>query len=293
MAEDSGARVAVITGASSGIGLEAAKALAAAGWRVIGQGRDPARTAIAAELIARAAGVDGRTEMLCADLSLLREAGRLADEIAGRTGRVDVLLNNAGGLGAERRVTDEGNEATFAGNHLGHFLLTRRLLPLLRIAAAAEGPGAVRVINTSSSAHAGVDGLDWDDLQSLANFNPGLAYNRAKLANLLFTRALAQRLAADAITVHAVHPGVVDTNFFNPADPVMQRYREAHRQTLLSPAEGADTLLWLATAESPGGDSGGYFHARRAVSSSPAGADVAAAERLWTESEKIISRAGL
>src|SRR5947209_2777719 len=126
MEERAAPRVAVVTGASSGIGLATAKALAAQGWRIIAHGRDPGR-ATAAEAEIRAAAAPGaRVEMIRADLSLVREAVRLADEIAARTDRIDVLLNNAGGAPKEQVITPEGNEATFTGNHLGHFVLTNR-----------------------------------------------------------------------------------------------------------------------------------------------------------------------
>ncbi|CAN7195169.1 SDR family NAD(P)-dependent oxidoreductase [Phenylobacterium sp. LjRoot225] len=287
------ARVAVVTGASSGIGLEAAKALAAAGWRVIGVGRDPGRSAAAEAEIRAAAAAEGRVEMLKADLSLMADAARLAQEVAARTDRVDVLLNNAGGIGKERVVTSEGAEATFAGNHLGHFLLTSRLLPLLRAAAADQPRGAVRVVNVSSSAHLQSSGLDFDDLQRLGNFSTVGAYANAKLANILFTRELAKRLSADGIVAHAMHPGLVATNFASRGDETMQRYYEGKKDLAITAQAGADTLIWLATAEEPGSATGGYFHNRAPGELSPAAQDEAAAERLWAESEALIARAGV
>ncbi|CAN7600259.1 SDR family NAD(P)-dependent oxidoreductase [Phenylobacterium sp. LjRoot219] len=275
--------VAVVTGASSGIGKEAARALAARGWRVIGVGRDPERTG-AAEADLRAAG---DVAMIRADLASLREARRAADGIAARVERIDVLLNNAGGVTADRVVTAEGNEGTFAGNHLGPFLLTNRLLPLLRAAAASAPAGRVRIVNTSSSGHEQAPGFDWDDLQMLQGFISGRAYCNAKLANVLHARALARRLADDRIVAHAMHPGVVHSNFVSHADEGMQRYM----QTLegMTPEEGADTLVWLATADEPGRSTGGYFHKRQAVPMSPAAQDDALAERLWAASETLVS----
>lgn len=286
-------RVAVITGASSGIGKAAAQALANQGWRVIGLGRDPQRTAAALQEIRAVAAPGAQVDMIRADLSLMAEAARAAREIATRTERVDVLLNNAGGVNKELVLTVEGLESTFAGNHLGHFVLTTRLLPQLRAAAAASSPGATRIISVSSSGHERSPGLDWNDLQLLGNFSTGGAYTNAKLANILFTRALAKRLASDGIVAHAMHPGVVDSNFANHADTAMQRYMQTLKDVSVSPEEGADTLVWLATATEPGRTTGGYYHRRAAVPTSAAAQDDAAAGRLWVHSEALVSGVGV
>src|SRR3546814_400562 len=172
-------RVAVVTGASSGIGKSAAKALARQGWRVIGVGRDAARCA-AAEAELRAAASAANVEMIRADLSLLADAARAAGDIAARTDRIDVLINNAGGVGSQMLMTAEGNEATFASNHLGPFVLTNLLLPRLRQAATTAAPGGVRILATSSAGPRYCTGLDWDDLQRTRDFTPGGAYTSAK-----------------------------------------------------------------------------------------------------------------
>jgi NAD(P)-dependent dehydrogenase (short-subunit alcohol dehydrogenase family) len=159
------------------------------------------------------------------------------------------------------------------------------LLPLLKSTAAQSPRGATRIVNVSSAAHEISKGLDWDDLQMFENFVPIRAYCNAKLANLLFTRALAQRLEHSNIVVHAMHPGAVDTNFVARADQGTQRYMRT--QSLLTAEQGADTLIWLATAAAPGETTGQYFHNRTAVPPSAAANDVEAAERLWQESEKL------
>src|SRR5260370_710155 len=253
-------RVAVVTGASSGIGKETAKALAAQGWRVIAIGRDPGRSA-AAEKEIRTASSGGKVDMIHADLALMAEAARAARDIATCTDRIDVLVNNAGGMAKRKVMTSEGYEENFAGNHLGPFLLTTRLLPLLRRAAAAAPRGSVRIINTSSDASEMVKGLPWDDLQMRDNYSPGAAYCHAKLANVLFARGLAKRLAGDGIVAHAVHPGTVDSNFITHAEERTQAY--IRTLAPLTPAQGADTLIWLATAGEPGKSSGGYFYQRK------------------------------
>jgi NAD(P)-dependent dehydrogenase (short-subunit alcohol dehydrogenase family) len=285
------ARVAVVTGASSGIGLETARALAAAGWRVIGVGRDPERSAAALAEIRAAAAMETEVEMLRADLALMADTVRLAQDIATRTHRIDVLVNNAGGTCRARVVTPEGNEATFAGNHLGPFLLTNRLMSLLHAAAAEQPRGAVRIINTVSSAHEYSPGLDWSDLQMLNHFAATQAYCNAKLANVLFTRALAKRAAPHGIVVHAVHPGLVGTRFASYGDDAMRQHFETNADKVISPKEGADTLIWLATAREPGDTTGGYFFQRAPGTVSPLGQDEAAAERLWIESDCLVAGA--
>lgn len=279
-------RVAVITGASSGLGLETARALAAKGWRVIATGRNPERSARAEQAI-REASTNGQVDMLVADLALMAEAERLASGIAALADRVDVLVNNAGGMAAEKVITAEGLEENFAGNHLGPFVLTNRLLPLLKRAAADAPKGSVRIINTSSDASEMVPTLNLEDLQNLDNYSVGLAYCSGKLANVLFARALAKRLKDDGIVAHSMHPGTVDSNFFaNLGEETM-----AHVSTLnmVTPEQGADTLIWLATAEEPGQSSGGYFYHRAPRNPNPLIDDDAFIDRLWNESEKLVA----
>lgn len=291
MAQQLEMRVAVVTGASSGIGKAAAKALAAQGWHVIGHGRDAARTAAAEAEIRAAAAPGARIDMIRGDLSLLSDTARMADEIKALTGKVHALLCNAGGARADYIITPEGNEVTFAGNHLGHFLLTDRLMPLLRAAAASSPAGTVRVISVSSSGHEASPPIDWDDLQRTRAWVSGQAYCLAKLCNILFTHELAKRAAADGIIAHAMHPGVVASNFASHCEPGMKSYMA----TLdgLPPEIAADTLVWLASAPEAGRTTGGYFHDRQAVSPAPAALDDEAAARLWAESEKLIERAGV
>ncbi len=286
-------RVIVITGASSGIGKSAAKALATQGWRIIGVGRNPDRCAKAeAELRAIAPGA--QVNMIRADLSLMSDAARAADAVASLTDRIDVLINNAGGVGKERVMTTEGNEATFASNHLGPFLFTQRLLPLLRAAVPGSNPGAVRVIATSSKGHEGCPGMDWADLQHIQKFSSATAYMSAKLANILFTRALAKRLQNDGIVAHAMEPGIVlDSNFTSHADTAMQSYLATCTDVAVSSDEAAQTLVWLATAPEAGRSTGGYYYESKPRATSAAAQDDAAADRLWAESEALIARSGI
>jgi len=278
--------VAVITGASSGIGKETAKALASRGWHVIALGRHPDRTT-AAEAEIRAAAAGGQVDMIRADLSRIAQANQAADRIAELAPRIDVLINNAGGMASKQIITPEGLDENFAGNHLGPFTLTNRLLPLLRRSAASALPGRVRIINTSSDGGEMIPDLNWDDLQLADNWIAGRAYCQGKLANVMHARALAARLANDGIVVHAVHPGTVDTNFITHTDASTQ----AHIRTRpsISAKAGAEALIWLATDEEPGRTSGLYFHKQQVMPPNPVALDDDAVERLWRESERLIA----
>lgn len=277
--------VAVVTGASSGIGRATARRLAALGWTVLGVGRDPARCAAAEAEIAAA----GKFTMLRGDFTLMSEVARVAREIRSRTSRLDVLINNAGGVRDRRIVTAEGTEATFAANHLAPFLLTRELLPVLTSTAAHRPAGAVRVLAVSSAAHR-IGELDWDDLQSLQHFRAAVAYGRAKLANILFTRELARRAAPAGVVAQAMHPGVVASNFATHGDAAMQAHMAA--ADTVPPEEPAEALVWLATAAEGGRDGGRYFHRETSETPSEAAQDDEAAARLWSASEELLAELG-
>jgi NAD(P)-dependent dehydrogenase (short-subunit alcohol dehydrogenase family) len=281
--------VAVVTGASSGIGKSTAIKLAALGWQVIGVGRDPRRSAAAEAEIAAAAG-DGGFTMLRADFTLMAEVKRVADQVASRTERLDVLVNNAGGVRDRQYITAEGTEATFAANHLAPFLLTRELMPLLKASAATRPPGTTRVIAVSSTAHRMAEGLDWDDLQSLGDVQPTFAYGRAKLANILFTRELARRAEPDGIVAQVMHPGRVASNFAAHGDEGMRAYMAS--ADTVPPDEPAETLTWLATEPEGGHPGGRYFHQKAEETPAAAAQDDAAARRLWTESETLLAKLG-
>ena len=280
-----GQKVAVVTGASSGIGLVTARALAAQGMRVIGVGRNPDRCAAAEAELRKS----GDVEMLRADLSLMAEVERLAAEIVGRTDRIDVLVNNAGAMAGEMMMTGEGLEANFAANHVGPFLLTQRLMPLLLKAAEGAPAGSVRILMTASDASEMGPPLNFDDMQSLGNFNPGLAYCLGKLANVMFARALSVRLAGTGIVAHSMAPGATDTPFFdNGTAESRERTRGIPKLTV---EQGADTLIWLATAEEPGQSSGGYWERRAPRKPNPQVEDGEALVRFWDASEKLVAGA--
>ena len=273
-------RTAVVTGASAGIGLVVARELAKSGWRVIGVGRDAGRAAAAQHAIDAAAPGSSFT-MLRADLSLMGDVRQLARDIAEETDAIHLLVNNAGGTPARRIVTQDGFEQCFAGNHLGPFLLTQELLPLIERA----GEGA-QIINVASVAHRFIKDIQWDDLQMERKFDPGKAYSQSKLANILFTRALARRLADIGIRVNAVHPGFVQSNFASHGNAIVRLIYRLGTPFALTPEQGADTILWLAAERNPG--TGGYFSKRRLAPLTPAASDEAGAERLWCISEDLL-----
>lgn len=281
--------VAVVTGASAGVGLATAKALLAIGWRIIGTGRDAERCARAQTELQRIAADPALAVVLQADLAEMPEVVALAKDICSLTQRVDTLINNAGGACADYRLTSEGNEYTLAGNHFGHFLLTQQLLPTLRATAKMRGEGAVRVISVSSTGHEYAPTTNWEDLTQPQAYVPGQAYCRAKLANILFTRELARRVAADGIVAHAMHPGVVASNFISHLDDTMR----AHMETLDGdpPEVPAKTLVWLATDPEPGRCSGLYWHDCKPVEPSATAKDDDQAAQLWAVSEAVVRRA--
>src|SRR5882757_2889079 len=197
----------VATGATSGIGEAAVVALAAMGARIVLVARDEARAkATMQKLEAKAPGLDHRLHL--ADLSSMAETRKVGAAIAASEPRIDVLINNAGALFSKRRVTPEGLELTFALNHMAYFVLTEALLDKLVASAPA------RIISTSSVAHDGAS-LDFSDLQSAKGYGGLKVYGRSKLANILFTRELARRLAGTGVTANCLHPGVVATRFGN------------------------------------------------------------------------------
>lgn len=280
---EAGTKVAVVTGASAGLGLEAARHLLRDGWSVIAVGRDAARCAAAeAEL-----GGEGALTFLRVDLSLLREARDLAARIADLTDRVDLLANNAGGMTDTLRRTEEGLEQNIAGNYLGPFVLTKELLPLLRAAARQDPSGVARIVNTSSDGSEMIPGINLDDLQNGDNWSEGLAYCTGKLANVLHARALAARYADEGIVAHAFHPGTVASNFFAHVPASTRSHTDA--LVKISPAEGADTLVWLATSDVAARTNGGYWYRREPRIPNPVVEDPAVVARLWQVSEDLAS----
>jgi retinol dehydrogenase-12 len=285
VAQSSGAMAGttvLVTGATQGIGKETALGLLRIGARVGIAGRDPARTeAVARELREQVPG--GVVDAFVADLSLAREARRLADEVKRRYQRLQVLLNNAGAIFGERQLTAEGLERTFALNHLSYFILANELLGLLR----ASGPS--RIVNVASEAHRR-GRLDFEDLQS-RSYSAFRAYSTSKLENILFTRELSRRLAeaGSQVTANSLHPGVIASGFGRNNGGVFGLLIQAAAPFLATPQKGARTSIHLASSPDLARVSGKYFKASREAAPSRAAQDDAASRRLWVETEKIAS----
>ncbi len=272
-------KTVVATGATSGIGEAAVLSLAQMGARIVFIARDERRAeATLMKLETKAPGLGHRLHL--ADLSLMAEAHRAGQAIAASEQRIDVLINNAGAVFADRRITSEGLELTFALNHMAHFVLTQTL----REKFVASAPA--RVVSTSSMAHQGVS-LDFSDLQSARRYNGWQAYGRSKLANILFTRELARRLAAAGVTANSFHPGVVATRFGSAAGGLTGLLLPLARPFFSSPGEGAATLVYLASSPDVAKVTGEYFAKRKVDKPSAAARDDAAAKKLWEASEAL------
>ena len=272
-------RRAIVTGANSGVGLETARGLLERGFQVVLAVRDDLKGEEAAREI-------GGGEVMRLDLADLESVRSFADEYRARHDRLDVLVNNAGIHTAERALSPDGYEMTFATNHLGHFLLTELLLDLLKKSAPS------RIVNVASDAHRLTGGLDFDDLHGTRSWSGIAQYNRSKLANVMFTHALARRLEGTGVSVFAVHPGTVRTRWARGRESGVFRLGVALASPfLLSPAKGARTSIYAATSPELDGKSGLYLFRQRAVTSSAASRDVAAQERLWRASEEMVRAA--
>lgn len=274
-------KVVLITGATSGLGKVAAVELAKKHATVVIAGRDPARTRAAVKEVEEQGG-HVAAEGLVADLSSMGEVSRLANEVVKRYARLDVLINNVGAIFAQRLSTVDGYERTFALNHLSQFLLTNLLLDRLRAGAPS------RIVNVSSRAHEGA-AINFDNLQGERGYGygGGRAYGQSKLANIMFTYELARRLVGTGVTANAMHPGTVATSFGENSGGLMGFGMKIFHRFAISPEEGADTIIYLASSPEVEGITGQYWVKRRPVRSSPASYDESAQKRLWDVSAQM------
>ncbi len=283
-------KTVIITGATGGLGLEAAVVLARMGTRLVITGRSDARIAAALATIRERAGTTD-VEGLRADFASQAEVRALAGRILERCPRIDVLVNNAGSVNPTRTLTGDGIEATFAVNHLAPFLLTTLLLE--RIVASAPA----RIVNVASAVHASGT-LDFDDLNFDHGYRTLRAYARSKLANVLFTRELARRLDGTGVSVNALHPGTVGTGIWGHGAPASGWKRVLYgavfapaKRFMLRPEQGAQTIVYAATSPALEGKSGLYLEKNHPKEPAPPARDAALAERLWHESERLVRTA--
>lgn len=268
-------KVVVITGASDGIGASAARTLTAQGHHVIIVGRSAKKTKkIANELDA---------PYYLADFTKFDDVRKLATRLLTDVPRIDVLANNAGGVMGSRMMTRDGNEMTVQVNYLAPFLLTSLLLDRLIDSRAS-------VIATASSAHRSAKRLGLDDLTLSRGYTPMSAYAKAKLMNILFVTELQRRYGFSGLKAVAFHPGVVRTNFSSEFGGLLNvGFTSIVRYLFRTPAQGADTLVWLATTED--WQPGEYYKDRKIATRSKQADDVELAQDLWERSLTLVNSA--
>jgi NAD(P)-dependent dehydrogenase (short-subunit alcohol dehydrogenase family) len=274
-------KTVIITGGTSGIGLQTARQLADERLRIVMIGHNPARTEVAVQRLRRYAP-SAEVETHNADLSDLSAVRRLASVLAEAVPRIDALINNVGAIYSERQVTPDGLERTFALNHLAGFALTH----LLREKLIASAPS--RVVNVTSDVHRFAS-LDFSDLQYERGYGAWKAYARSKLCNILFTRELARRLGNSGVTANCFHPGFNAGRFGDDNNNLFAYgYWLLKRLAAASPRKGATRSVHLALSPDLDGVTGCYFQGREPSQPSALARDDAMAERLWRESERLM-----
>ena len=283
-------RTCMVTGASGGIGKETAVGLANLGATVVMVCRDSERGEAALWDVRHRSGGSNDVQLMLADLASLPAVRSLASEFRQRHQRLHVLVNNAGAYNAKRLLSDDGHELTFAVNHLAHFLLTNLLLDLLKESAPA------RIVNVSSRSHLGAT-IDFDDLNKESGYRGMSVYGQSKLANVLFTRELARRLEGTGVTANSLHPGVVRTGFgrnnsgaIGALFKIFQArvFQIAPIPFILTPEQGAETSIYLASSPDVEGVTGKYFAKSKQTQSSDLSHDTDLAQRLWQVSEEFV-----
>ncbi len=266
-------KTCLITGATSGIGFVTARELARGGARVLVVGRNPARIEATLREIRVQTGSTA-VESYTADLSSLAQVRGLARQVREQHQRLDVLINNAGGMWLDRQLTVDGLEMTFAVNHLAYFALTELLLDVLKMSAPS------RIVNVASDAHRRAT-LDFDNLQGERVYGGWQQYCRTKLMNVLFTYELARRIEGSGVTANALHPGWVATGFGGNNGLRGWLWQRVADLLATSPEKGARTPTYLASSPDVGNVNGSYFVKQKPVGSSAASYDEHAARRLW------------
>ena len=270
-------KTVVITGATSGIGEVAAESLARQGARVVFVARDAHKARALLDRLIRA-NPDAAHDWVQADLSTIAAMKEAGEALLAKAARIDVLINNAGAIFDRREVTSDGLEKTFAVNHMAYFVITEMLRPALQ-------PGA-RVVSTASTAHS-FGRLNFDDLQSTRGYSAFGAYGLSKLCNVLWSTELARRLKDVAVTANCLHPGGVNTGFGDNAKGLIGVLFGLGKRFMLTPEQGADTLIYLATSPDVADKTGGYWSRRTPVQPSAAARDESASLRLWETSARL------
>jgi len=272
-------KVVLITGGTSGIGRATATALAAMGAEVVVSGRSRQRGEAAVEEMRDTSGNE-KISLMLADLAVQAEVRGLAEEFRKRYDRLDVLVNNAGIIQSKRTETPDSIELTLAVNHLAPFLLTNLLLDLLKESAPS------RIVTVSSEARRGAR-IDFEDLQSERRYRAFKVYGMTKLANILFTYELAERLEGTGVVANSLHPGGVNTNFGNNNRSFGTLIFRAFKPFMRTPEQGADTVVYLAVSPEAGKMTGRYLTDRKVVSSFQDPHDEVMQKRLWEVSEEL------
>lgn len=272
-------KTVLITGANSGIGKATATALAAKGYKVVFIARNPQKAEAVKKEIISASGNEA-VDFLIADLTSLSQVRKCAETFNQRYQTLDVLINNAGVCLPERRITGDGFEEMFQINHLSHFLLTNLLLDVLKKTTGA------RIINVSSGGYKSGK-FDAANLQSEQKFGTFSTYCNTKLLNILFTFELAEKLKDTGITVNALHPGVVNTNFAGELKGVLGLVNRMFKPFLLSPEKGAITSVYLASSDEVKNITGKYFEKCKVVEPKNEFITVANQKILWDKSMEL------
>ena len=275
LAPDISGRVALVTGANTGIGLVTARELARRGAHVFLACRSASRAQAALNAI-RAASGNQKVEALALDLGDFASVRQCANAFLARGLPLHLLVNNAG-LAGSRGFTASGFELAFGVNHMGHFLLTQLLLERLKASAPA------RIVTVASRAHTRTDGIDWNALRQPTRTRTAIhEYAVSKLANVWFSAELGRRLAGSGVTTYALHPGVVASDVWRS---MPWPFRSLIKLRMISTEEGAKTSLYCATAPQCAGESGLYYDKCRVRPASSLGQDTALARELWQRSE--------